>query len=217
MLPPSITAFPLRSIIYPTSIPLGVPSCSIHWSWCSIMSQVIDCNVPSCSIHPLIMMFQPTAANSAESLDSLPHSDCESLQPELEEVKPEVRRADDYIYNVKIIRLNQYKENWPLRKRNDVEPRGVIWASRESWKWVEAAAEDISFQWLGPQWGHCAMCTALSNKVIVGFPYWLYQDVTSRRKWGGEPDYKVTLQSSHNAQRGKKWAIGMFWVNWGWS
>ena len=35
-------------------------------------------------------MFQPTAANSAESLDSLPHSDCESIQPELEEVKPEV-------------------------------------------------------------------------------------------------------------------------------
>jgi len=33
---------------------------------------------------------QPTAANSAESLDSIPHSDCESIQPELEEVKPEV-------------------------------------------------------------------------------------------------------------------------------
>ena len=81
------------------------------------MSQVIDCNVPSCSIHPLIVMFQPTAANSAESLDSLPHSDCESLQPELEEVKPEVRRTDEFIYNVKIIRLIQYKENWPLRKK----------------------------------------------------------------------------------------------------
>ena len=37
-----------------------------------------------------MLVFQPTAANSAESLDSLPHSDCESIQPELEEVKPEV-------------------------------------------------------------------------------------------------------------------------------
>ena len=90
------------------------------------MSQVIDCNVPSCSIHPLIVMFQPTAANSAESLDSLPHSDCESLQPELEEVKPEVRRADDFIYNVKIIRSNQYKKIGLLEKRNDVKLRGVI-------------------------------------------------------------------------------------------
>ena len=33
-----------------SSIDCDVPSCSIHWSWCSIMSQVIDCNVPSCSI-----------------------------------------------------------------------------------------------------------------------------------------------------------------------
>ena len=45
----------------------------------------------------------------------------------------------------------------------------------------------------------------------------MYRDVISRSKWGGEPDYKVTVQSSHNAQRGKKWAIGMVWVNWGWS
>ena len=37
---------------------------------------------------------QPTAANSAESLDSIPHSDCESIQPELEEVKPEVGQLD---------------------------------------------------------------------------------------------------------------------------
>ena len=37
-----------------------------------------------------MLVLQPTAANSAESLDSLPHSDCESIQPELEEVKPEV-------------------------------------------------------------------------------------------------------------------------------
>merc|ERR1712080_206433 len=33
---------------------------------------------------------QPTAHNSSESLDSLPASDTESVQPELEEVRPEV-------------------------------------------------------------------------------------------------------------------------------
>ena len=40
------------------------------------------------------LFLQPTAANSAESLDSIPHSDCESIQPELEEVKPEVGQLD---------------------------------------------------------------------------------------------------------------------------
>ena len=47
------------------------------------------------SLHNFSPWFpQPTAANSAESLDSIPHSDCESIQPELEEVKPEVGQLD---------------------------------------------------------------------------------------------------------------------------
>ena len=87
------TTFHHLSLIYPSR-------CSIMFHPLIVMFHhvpPIDLGVPSCSIHPLIVMFQPTAANSAESLDSLPHSDCESLQPELEEVKPEVR-TDDYKY-----------------------------------------------------------------------------------------------------------------------
>ena len=45
----------------------------------------------------LVAQVQPTAHNSAESLDSVPGSD-ESLQPELEEVRPQVT----YILRIEI-------------------------------------------------------------------------------------------------------------------
>lgn len=52
---------------------------------------------PSCIPYATV---QPTAHNSEESLDSLPLSDAESLQPELEEVRPEVGLVEPCRRNV---------------------------------------------------------------------------------------------------------------------